>query len=123
MPGLDGADGVLGPLFATAGTTPLPTGTPPTVVVNLEVPAADYVVFAKTQVSHTGAGDRIDCVLRAGNLQLDRVAVKTLPALAALPVSMQGVTTTSPSELSVDCDVLTANGEADFSSLIALPIQ
>jgi hypothetical protein len=48
--------------------------------------------------------------------------MKTLPALAAIPVSLQAVTTTSPSQLSVECDVLTANGAANFSSLIAIPI-
>ena len=120
--GTDGTDGVIAPLSATAGLTPLPTATPPTVVVALAVPAGDYVVWAKTQLSHTGAGDSVDCVLKAGATTLDRVAMKTLPALAAMPVSMQAVTTTSPTQLSVECDVLTANGAADHSSLIAIPI-
>ena len=49
--------------------------------------------------------------------------MKTLPALAAIPVSLQAVTTTSPTQLSVECDVTTANGSASFSSLIAIPVN
>lgn len=120
--GADGIDGTIAPLSATAGLTALPTATPPTTVVALAVPAGNYVVLAKTQLSHTGAGDTVDCVLKAGAASIDRVSMKTLPALAAIPVSLQAVTvTTSPSQLSVECDVLTANGSADFSSLIAIP--
>lgn len=120
--GTDGIDGTIAPLSATAGLTALPTASPPTTVVALAVPAGNYVVLAKTQLSHTGAGDTVDCVLKAGATSIDRVFIKTLPALAAIPVSLQAVTvTTSPSQLSVECDVLTANGSADFSSLIALP--
>jgi hypothetical protein len=48
--------------------------------------------------------------------------MKTLPALASIPVSLQAVkAVASPSELSVECKVLTAGGTADFSSLIAIP--
>jgi hypothetical protein len=119
--GVDGVDGILAPLSATAGPTALPTASPPTVVVSLNVPAGDYVVFAKTQLSHTGAGDTVDCLLKAGAATIDQVSMKTLPALAAIPVSLQAVTTTSPTQLSVECDVLTANGSASFSSLIAIP--
>jgi hypothetical protein len=90
--------------------------------VTLTVPAGNYVVMAKTQLSHTGAGDTIDCTLKAGTTTVDQVAMKTLPALAAIPVSMQAVTTTSPTQLSVECDVAVANGSANFTSLIALPI-
>jgi len=120
--GTDGIDGTIAPLSATAGLTALPTASPPTTVIALAVPAGNYVVLAKTQLSHTGAGDTVDCVLKAGATSIDRVSMKTLPALAAIPVSLQAVTvTTSPSRLSVECDVLTANGSADFSSLIAIP--
>lgn len=120
--GTDGIDGTIAPLSATSGLTALPTASPPTTVVALTVPAGNYVVLAKTQLSHTGAGDTVDCVLKAGATGIDQVSMKTLPALAAIPVSLQAVTmTTSPSQLSVECDVLTANGSADFSSLIAIP--
>jgi Collagen triple helix repeat (20 copies) len=120
--GADGATGVIAPLSATTGLTALPTASPPTVVVSLSVPAGNYIVFAKTQLSHTGAGDSVDCVLKAGSTSIDHVSMKTLPALAAIPASLQAVTTTSPTQLSVECDVLTANGAADFNSLIAIPI-
>ncbi len=120
--GTDGIDGTIAPLSATSGLTALPTASPPTTVVALTVPAGNYVVLAKTQLFHTGAGDTVDCVLKAGATGIDQVSMKTLPALAAIPVSLQAVTmTTSPSQLSVECDVLTANGSADFSSLIAIP--
>jgi len=119
--GLDGADGILAPQSATAGLTPLPTASPPTVVVEMTVPAGNYVVWAKTQLSHTGAGDTVDCMLTAGGSTVDQVSMKTLPALAAIPASLQAVTTTSPSHLSLECDVLTADGSANFSSLIAIP--
>jgi hypothetical protein len=120
--GTDGIDGTIAPLWATNGLTALPTATPPTVVIGLSVPAGHYVVLAKTQLSHTGAGDTIDCTLKAGNATIDQVAMKTLPALAAIPVSLQAVTTTtSTSQLSVECDVMVANGTANFSSLIAIP--
>jgi hypothetical protein len=53
---------------------------------------------------------------------IDQIAMKTLPALAAIPVSLQAVTTTaSPSQLSVECKVQVANGTATFGSLIAVP--
>lgn len=120
--GTDGADGVLGPLSATAGVTALPTATPPTEVVSLTVPAGNYVVLAKTQLSHTGAGDTVTCELKAGAVVIDVVAMKTLPALAAIPVSLQAVTTTSPTQLSLTCDVTVANGSATATSLIALPV-
>lgn len=120
--GVDGSDGRVAPLSATQGQTALPTASPPTVVVSLAVPAGDYVVLAKTQLSHTGAGDSIECMLKAGTTTIDQIAMKTLPALAAIPASLQAVTTTaSPSQLSVECDVAVANGAADFSSLIAIP--
>ena len=103
--------------------TPLPTASPPTTVVELAVPAGNYVVLAKTQLSHTGAGDSVECTLKAGAATIDQVAMKTLPALAAIPASLQAVTTTttSPTVLSVQCSVLVANGAANFSSLIAIP--
>jgi len=91
-------------------------------VVELAVPAGSYVVLAKTQLSHTGAGDSIDCTLKAGGATIDQIAMKTLPALAAIPASLQAVTATgSPSQLSVECKVQVANGTANFSSLIAIP--
>jgi hypothetical protein len=120
--GTDGTDGTIAPLSATRGLTALPTASPPTTVVDLAVPAGNYVVLAKTQLSHTGAGDTINCTLKAGSTTIDQVSMKTLPALAAIPVSLQAVTTTtSPSTLSVECAVVTANGSANFSSLIAIP--
>jgi len=120
--GTDGIDGAVTPLSAKQGLTALPTASPPTTVVSLAVPAGNYVVLAKTQLSHTGAGDSIDCTLKSGAAVIDQIAMKTHPALAAIPVSMQAVTTTaSPTQLSVECDVMVANGSADFSSLIAIP--
>lgn len=71
----------------------LPTGNSPTTVVSLAVPAGSYVVLAKTQLSHTGAGDTVHCALKAGNATIDHVSMKTLPALAAIPMSLQAVTT------------------------------
>ena len=121
LDGTDGTDGVLAQQSATAGLTPLPSATPPTVVISLAVPAGNYVVWGKTQLSHTGAGDSVDCWLKAGNATVDQISMKTMPALAAIPASLQAVTTTSPSQLSIECDVLTAGGTADFSSLIAIP--
>ena len=65
--GVNGVNGTITPLWATGGSTALPTASPPTTVVFLDnVPAGRYVVLAKTQLSHTGAGDSIDCVLKAG---------------------------------------------------------
>jgi hypothetical protein len=121
--GANGVNGTITPLWATAGLTALPTASPPTTVVFLDnVPAGRYVVLAKTQLSHTGAGDSIDCALKAGNTTVDQIAMKTLPALAAVPASLQAVITVpSTTQLSVECDVFTANGAANFSSLIAMP--
>jgi hypothetical protein len=120
--GTDGIDGTIAPLSAKQGLMALPTASPPTTVVELAVPAGAYVVLAKTQLSHTGAGDSIDCSLKAGGATIDQIAMKTLPALAAIPVSMQAVTTAaSPTQLSVECKVQVANGTANFSSLIAIP--
>jgi hypothetical protein len=101
----------------------LPPTTPPTVVLALTVPAGNYVVLAKSQLSQTGAGDSVSCELKAGGTTIDQVAMKTLPALAAVPASMQAVTTTSPTQLSFECDVSVAGGSADFNSLIAVPLQ
>ncbi len=120
--GTDGINGTIAPLSATKGMTALPTASPPTTVVELTVPAGNYVVLAKTQLSHTGAGDSVECVLKAGAATIDQVSMKTLPALAAVPASLQAVATVeSPSTLSVECSVLVANGSANFSSLIAIP--
>ena len=121
--GTDGINGTIKPLSAKQALTALPTGGPPTTVVELTVPAGNYVVLAKTQLSHTGAGDSVECLLKAGTATLDQVAMKTLPALAAIPASLQAVTTiaTSPTQLSVQCSVAVANGAANFNSLIAIP--
>lgn len=120
--GSNGTNGTIAPLSATKGLTALPTGAPPTTVVELAVPAGNYVVLAKTQLSHTGAGDSVECALKAGAVTVDQIAMKTLPALAAIPASMQAVTaTSSPTTLTVQCGVAVANGAANFSSLIAIP--
>ena len=117
----EGINGTIAPLSAKQGATVLPTGSSAT-VVELTVPAGNYVVLAKTQLSHTGAGDTVECFLKAGVTTIDQIAMKTLPALAAIPASLQAVTTTtSPTQLSVQCNVMVANGAANFSSLIAIP--
>jgi hypothetical protein len=120
--GTNGTNGTIAPLSAKQGATALPTGAAATTVVELAVPAGSYVVLAKTQLSHTGAGDTVECFLKASATTLDQIAMKTLPALAAIPASLQAVTTTaSPTQLSVQCNVAVANGAANFSSLIAIP--
>lgn len=121
-PGINGVDGTITPLSATAGSVALPTGSPLTAVVSLAVPIGSYVVLAKTELSHTGAGDTVECVLKAGAATVDQIAMKTLPALAAIPASLQAVVeVTTPSQLSLECQVAVANGSASFSSLIAIP--
>lgn len=120
--GSNGVDGTIKPLYATTGTVALLTATPPTTVVTLPVPAGSYVVLAKTQLFQSGAGDTVECVLRSGATPIDQASMKTLPALASIPASLQAVvTTTSPSSFSLDCDVMTANGTASSNSLIAIP--
>ena len=120
--GTNGTNGTIAPLSATAGLIALPTAAPLTTVVSLSVPAGNYVVLAKTELSHTGAGDTVECVLKAGPTTVDQIAMKTLPALAAIPASMQAVAkVTTPSTLSVECKVQVANGSANFNSLIAIP--
>jgi len=120
--GTNGVDGTITPLSATAGSVALPTGSPLTAVVSLAVPVGSYVVLAKTELSHAGAGDTVECVLKAGAATVDQIAMKTLPALAAIPASLQAVVeVTSPSQLSLECQVAVANGSANFSSLIAIP--
>ena len=120
--GTNGTNGTIAPLSAKQGETLLPTGSALTPVVELAVPAGNFVVLAKTQLSHTGAGDSVTCFLKAGSATIDQIAMKTLPALAAIPASLQAVTTTmSPTQLSVQCNVAVANGAANFSSLIAIP--
>ncbi|HEX3328098.1 MAG TPA: collagen-like protein [Actinomycetota bacterium] len=120
--GTDGVDGTIAPLSATKGVTALLTADPFTSVVDLTVPAGKYVVLAKTQLSHTGAGDTVECQLKSGGTTIDQIAMKTLPALAAIPASMQAVTTVaSASQLSVQCKVKVADGAANFNSLIAIP--
>jgi hypothetical protein len=48
--------------------------------------------------------------------------MKTLPALAAIPASLQAVVElASPSQLSLECVVAVASGSASFNSLIAIP--
>jgi Collagen triple helix repeat (20 copies) len=121
--GTNGINGTIAPLSAKQGLTALPTGAPATTVVELGVPAGNYVVLAKTELSQTGAGDSVECLLKSGTATVDQAAMKTLPALAAVPASLQGVitTVTSLTELSVQCNVAVANGSANYSSLIAIP--
>ena len=66
-------------------------------MVELTVPAGNYVVLAKTNLSQTGAGDSVVCVFKAGAATLDQIEMKTLPALAAIPAALQAVTTTTAS--------------------------
>ncbi len=121
--GTNGINGTVKPLAAKQGITALPTGPGATTVVELVVPAGNYVIFAKSELSHTGAGDSVECILKAGATSLDQVAMKTLPALAAIPASMQAVATTvgPATSLTVQCTVAVANGSANFNSLIAIP--
>jgi collagen triple helix repeat protein len=124
--GTDGTDGTVTPLSATTGTTDpvvLPPTGPAIVVVSLAVPTAGkYVVLAKMQLYQSGAGDAIECVLKANTTSIDQVAMKTLPALAEVPVSLQAVATVAAnSQFSVECDMRTADGRASFNSLIAIP--
>lgn len=121
--GTNGTNGTIAPLSAKQGLTALPTGALATTVVELAVPAGNYVVFAKTELSQTGAGDSVECLLKSGATTIDQAGMKTLPALAAIPASLQAVITapTSPTELSVQCSVAVANGSANFNSLIAIP--
>jgi hypothetical protein len=120
--GTNGSNGTITPLSAKQGLTALPTTPLPTTVVELSVPAGNYVVLAKTNLSHTGAGDSVECALKAGTISLDQIAMKTLPALAAIPAALQAVTTiASLTQLSVQCSVSVANGSANYSSLIAIP--
>jgi hypothetical protein len=120
--GTNGTNGTVAPLSARQGPTALPTGAAATTVVELAVPAGNYVVLAKTQLFQTGAGDSVECLLKSGTTTLDQTAMKTLPALASVPASLQSVTaTTSPAVLSVQCAVSVANGSANYSSLIAIP--
>jgi hypothetical protein len=121
--GTNGTNGTIAPLSATQGLTALPTGAPPTTVVELAVPMGKYVVMAKTELSQTGAGDSVECLLKSGATTVDQAAMKTLPALAAVPAALQAVitATTSPTVLSVQCTVAVANGSANYNSLIAIP--
>jgi hypothetical protein len=121
--GTNGTNGTVAPLSAKQGLTALPTGASATSVVELIVPAGNYVVVAKTQLFQTGAGDSVECLLKAGATTLDQAGMKTLPALASVPASPQAVTTitASPTTLSVQCSVSVANGTANSSSLIAIP--
>jgi hypothetical protein len=120
--GTNGINGTITPLSARQGTTALPTGAASTTVVELAVPAGSYVVFAESEISQTGAGDTVECLLKSGAAILDQAAMKTMPALAAIPASLQGViTVTAPTQLSVQCSVAVANGSANFNSLIAIP--
>lgn len=120
--GTNGSNGTVTPLSAKQGLTALPTASPPTTVVELTVPAGNYLVLAKSNLSHTGAGDSVECALKAGTTNLDQIAMKTLPALAAIPASLQATTTVASTiQLSVQCSVAVANGSANFSSLIAIP--
>lgn len=120
--GTNGTDGTITPLSAKQGVTALPTGAPSTTVVELGVPAGNYVVFAKSELSQTGAGDSVECLLKSGATTIDQGGMKTLPALAAVPVSLQGVITAPTSTLlTLQCSVAVANGSANYSSLIAIP--
>ena len=87
------------------------------------MPAGKYVVLAKTQLTHTGAADTVACTLQAGATTIDQSSIKTLPALASVAVPLQAVTTfaSSPTRLTVQCNVAVAGGSANFSSLIAIP--
>src|SRR6185437_728418 len=118
-------NGTVTPLSAKQGLTVLPTSgptAPPTTVVELAVPAGNYIVMAKTQLYHSGAGDSVECSLKSGTTILDQAAMKTLPALASVPASLQAVTTIpSPTTLSVQCKVSVADGTANYNSLIAIP--
>lgn len=121
-PGADGADGVLTPLKVSVASMVIPTSASRTVIATLPVPAGNYIVLAKTQLYQSGAGDAVDCYLKADATEIDQVSMKTLPALAVVPASLQAVTTTSPTQISLECKVRTADGSADFTKLIAIPI-
>jgi hypothetical protein len=103
--------------------TAIPTGVALVTVVSLTVPAGRYIVLAKTQIAHTGAGDSVDCFLKSAATTIDQSSMRTLPALAATTVPLQAVVTTvgASTVLTVQCNVEVASGSANFSRLFAIP--
>ena len=90
--------------------------------MTLTVPAGRYTVLAKTQISQTGAGDSVDCVLKAAAATIDSSSMKTGPALFATTVPLQAVVTVgATTAFTVQCNVEVASGSATNSSLIAIP--
>jgi hypothetical protein len=121
--GSNGSNGTVTPVAATGALTSIPTGAAFVTVASLTVPAGRYTVLAKTQIAQTGAGDSVDCALKAAATTIDQSSMKTLPALAATTVPLQAVVTTvgASTLLTIQCNVEVANGTANFSSLIAIP--
>jgi collagen triple helix repeat protein len=120
--GAAGANGTVTPLSMTAGSTTILTGVTAT-VVSMIVPAGRYTVLAKTQVSQTGAGDSVTCALESTATTIDSSSTKTGPANFATTLPLQAIVTTvgPTTTLSVQCNVLTAGGSANNSSIIAIP--
>ncbi len=69
--GSDGTNGTITPPSVSAGVTALPTSTVPTTIVSLPVAAGNYVVLAKIEISQTGAGDTVECMLKSGSTTVD----------------------------------------------------
>ena len=118
--GLDGANGTIAPLSATEADRTSHRAARPTTVVELTVPAGKYVVLAKmssfipvpaTRRMHAQSRWRHP---RPGRDE-DSACARRGPGLAA------GGDDAAPATLSVECDVPSAGGTADFSSLIVVP--
>ena len=112
----------IAPLSAKQGATPLPTGVSSTTVVELPIPAGHYVVFAKTELSQTGAGDSVECVLKSGGTTIDQAEIED-PSRAGRcsSVSPRRGRAAVPTQLTVQCTASVADGSANFNSLIAIP--
>ncbi len=85
------------------------------------MPAGRYIVFGKTNLFSVGT-DQVDCVLNAGNTELDRIAWNPPANNKRAPVSMQAVTAGNVTEVSMECATGTVSGSAFDRSLIAIPI-
>lgn len=116
-----GRDGIVLPQSSTLGGRNLAMGAT-TRVLNKTVPNGRYLVIAKLDL-FTNRDDMIGCELLTGANDIDEANWRPSAAGLTTPLSMQAVTPTTTTSLSIECSTaVDASGAADNVSLIAIPI-
>jgi hypothetical protein len=115
-----GRDGIVLPVGNTLGGRNLPANAV-TRVLTRSVPNGRYLVIAKLDLQSDGA-EIVGCELLTGTNDIDEANWRPAANRLTTPMSMQAITPTTTTSVSIECSTGGSVGTANNVSLIAIPI-